>query len=155
MTAPLIRPAQLADIPHVLRHRRAMYWDMGKRDEEALRRMLISAEAFLRDAMSRGDYHGWLAEAEDGRIVSGTGLTIVPWPGSPDEPEPRRAWVHNVYTEPEFRHRGLARRLMQAAIEWCREQGFVNLSLHASDEGRPLYESMGFVQTNEMRLRLR
>jgi len=37
-------------------------------------------------------------------------------------------------------------------LEWCREAGYKNVSLHASDEGRPLYESMGFVPTNEMRL---
>jgi hypothetical protein len=31
------------------------------------------------------------------------------------------------------------------------ETDIVRLVLHASDEGRPLYESMGFEPTNEMR----
>jgi hypothetical protein len=32
--------------------------------------------------------------------------------------------------------------------------GLVAVFLHASDEGRPLYESLGFKATNEMVLRL-
>ncbi len=40
-------------------------------------------------------------------------------------------------------------------LAWCREQGFGSVSLHASEAGRLLYETMGFEPTNEMRLRLR
>lgn len=43
---------------------------------------------------------------------------------------------------------------MLAMIEWCREQGFREVSLHASDEGRGRYEQLGFQPTNEMRLSL-
>jgi hypothetical protein len=39
-------------------------------------------------------------------------------------------------------------------IDWCRENGFINVGLHASDEGRPVYEQLGFKPTNEMRLEL-
>ena len=80
---------------------------------------------------------------------------ISPWPGSPDDPSGLRALVLNVYTEPEFRRRGIARRIMETAIGWCREQGLGSVSLHASDFGRALYESLGFRQTNEMRLYLK
>jgi len=71
------------------------------------------------------------------------------------EPALARATVLNVYTEPAFRNRGLARRLMHAVIDWCRAQGLASVQLHASDAGRPLYESLGFGATNEMRLSLR
>ena len=40
-------------------------------------------------------------------------------------------------------------------IEWCRKKGFSAVSLHASDAGRPLYETAGFQPTNEMTLKLR
>jgi len=59
-----------------------------------------------------------------------------------------------MYTEPEHRRRGLARRLMEAMIGWCREEGYASLFLHASDEGRALYAALGFSPTNEMRRRL-
>jgi len=57
----------------------------------------------------------------------------------------------NVYTEPGSRRRGIARALMQAMMEWARAEGFDRLLLHASDNGRPLYRSLGFAPTNEMR----
>jgi GNAT superfamily N-acetyltransferase len=155
MTEIRIREAGPGDIAQILHHRRAMFWDMGNHDEEAHRLMLVNSEAFLRDAMPRGRYRGWLAETADGQVVAGAGVTILDWPGSPGDPAPCRAWVQNVYTEPAFRRRGLARLLMERAVEWCRAEGMANLSLHASEFGRPLYESLGFLPTNEMRLRLR
>ena len=59
-----------------------------------------------------------------------------------------------MYTEPEYRKRGIARRIMNAILECCRAEGFHSVSLHASEFGRPLYVSMGFELTNEMRLKL-
>ena len=155
MAPILIREAGIEDIPHILHHRRSMFWEMGNHDEEAHRRMLASAEAFLRGAMPRSGYRAWMAETTQGRVVAGAGITITEWPGSADDSTSRRAWIQNVYTEPEFRRQGLARRLMDTAVEWCRGAGFANVFLHASVFGRPLYEEMGFEQTNEMRLRLK
>lgn len=44
---------------------------------------------------------------------------------------------------------------MQTMIDWCRHEGFTHVSLHASADGRSLYESLGFEPSNEMRLNLR
>ena len=44
---------------------------------------------------------------------------------------------------------------MQEMIEWCRCEGYGSVSLHASEWGRPLYESIGFKPTNEMSLEMR
>jgi len=42
---------------------------------------------------------------------------------------------------------------MKKIIAWSREQSLDDLVLHASDDGRGLYEQLGFVLTNEMRFR--
>ncbi len=42
--------------------------------------------------------------------------------------------------------------LMEQIIAWSREHDIESLVLHSSDDGRALYEHLGFVQTNEMRL---
>jgi GNAT superfamily N-acetyltransferase len=57
----------------------------------------------------------------------------------------------NVYTEPQWRRRGIARQLVIALMQWASDKGADQLVLHASDAGRPLYESLGFAATNEMR----
>jgi hypothetical protein len=46
----------------------------------------------------------------------------------------------------------LARSLVEIILERCKELGFDTVELHASDQGRPIYASMGFAPTNEMRL---
>ena len=57
----------------------------------------------------------------------------------------------NVYTEAAHRRRGVARALMDVMLGWCRDRDISRVLLHASDEGRPLYETLGFLPTNEMR----
>jgi hypothetical protein len=56
-----------------------------------------------------------------------------------------------VYVERDYHRRGVVRRHMEAIISWVPETNVVWLVLHASDEGRPLYKSMEFEPTNEMR----
>ncbi|MCU1233598.1 MAG: GCN5-related N-acetyltransferase [Candidatus Solibacter sp.] len=148
-----IRPATPSDIPHVVLHRKRMFADMGRGTEADREAMGLTTAAYLRDAMPSGKYRGWLAETSAGDVVSGVGVAIYDWPGSPDDPAQRRGIVINVYTEPEFRRRGIARRLMDTLVEWCRAEGFGSVALHASKDGRPLYEAMGFQPTNEMRLK--
>ena len=81
-------------------------------------------------------------------------MILVEYHPSPIDPRPRRPWVVNVYVEQAWRRRGLARQLMDVMVQWSRAAGYSNLFLHASDDGRPLYESLGFGATNEMRLKL-
>lgn len=58
----------------------------------------------------------------------------------------------NVYVEPAWRRRGVAAALMRTLLEVLAERRIRRVVLHASEEGRRLYERLGFVQTNEMRL---
>ena len=45
----------------------------------------------------------------------------------------------------------MARRLMTEILSWARAVRLESLVLHAATDGRPLYEQLGFVATNEMR----
>ncbi len=42
---------------------------------------------------------------------------------------------------------------MLTILDWLKQRGFRAVNLHASAEGRPLYEKLGFEATNEMRLK--
>jgi GNAT superfamily N-acetyltransferase len=150
----LIRPATPADLPEILRHRRGMYESMGYTNAGALSAMLSTCEPYLASTLANGSFRCWLAE-EGPRIAGGGAILINPWPSHPYDLECRRATILNVYVYPRFRRQGIARRLMQTMVDWCREQQFAVVYLHASDEGRPLYEKMGFEPTTEMRLKLR
>ncbi|HWC96452.1 MAG TPA: GNAT family N-acetyltransferase [Candidatus Sulfopaludibacter sp.] len=145
-----IRRATLQDLPQILRFRRAMLSDMGSTSEEALERMEIAAAAFLREGFLDSTCFVWIAE-EQAPVGCGM-LHVVPWIPSSVDASARRVWVHNVYTEPGHRRRGIASEIMQTMLAWCRAEGFRSVSLHASEHGRRIYELLGFRPSNEMRL---
>jgi GNAT superfamily N-acetyltransferase len=154
-----VRPAEAADIPLLARHRAAMFRDMGhlaSNQEEPLERATAS---YLRDALPRGEYLAWVAEDNDApsALIGGTGVQLRPIlprprPGSDDLELGPEAIVLNVYVEPPWRRRGVAEALMRAALDALADRGIRRIVLHASADGRRLYERLGFAPTNEMRL---
>ena len=158
-TAPVtefrIREVGIDDLEEVLRHRRQMFFDMGYRDEAALDSMIGHSRPCVAKYLSEGSYKGWFAVAQDGEIAAGVGLIITELVSGPLRPDQiQRPYLLNVYTYPQFRKMGFARKLTELAIEYCRNQKFGIVWLHASEYGRALYESLGFVPTNEMKLML-
>ena len=149
-----IRKATSSDIPEILHQRRRMYEDMHYTDASALAEMIRLSADYLGKAITDGSFHAWLACAQD-KPIAGGAVIISPWLAHPYDLECRRATILNVYTEPEYRRRGIARQLVETMIARCKQQGLARITLHASDDGRHLYESLGFEVSNEMRLKLR
>ncbi len=150
-----IRTATPLDSAVILHHRRRMFEDMQEGSAQDLDRMAEATGPWLDRALADGSYRGWLAETAVSQVVAGGGVLISSWPAGPRDPYTRRAVILNVYCELEFRRRGLARQLMLLIIQWLKDEGFSSVALHASSEGRHLYEKLGFRATNEMRLDLK
>ena len=153
----LIREAGLDDIPVLARHRSAMFRDMGSIQSELEAPLITATATYLADAMPRGDYLGWIAQACEGTAaIGGAGVQLrplVPRPltsGDGLELGPE-AIVLNVYVELEWRRRGVGEALMQTLLAALALKNIRRIVLHASPDGRNLYERLGFVQTNEMR----
>jgi GNAT superfamily N-acetyltransferase len=138
-----------------MHHRRRMFLDMGRKEDDDFAASSVTSRAFFSERLANGQYRAWMVESATGQIIAGAGVIIFDYHSSPLDPTPKRPMVVNVYTDPSHRRQGIARKLMELIVEWCRLEGFGSILLHASDEGRPLYESMGFKTTNEMRLMLR
>jgi Acetyltransferase (GNAT) domain len=60
--------------------------------------------------------------------------------------------IINVFTEPQWRRHEIVGLLIKGIVAWSKSERLDRLILHASDEGRSLYEKFGFVASNEMRL---
>ena len=150
-----IRQGTLDDVETVVAHRRAMFREMGYRDEQALDKMCEAFRPWLERRMQRNEYLAWFAVGQSGTIAAGLGLWLMDWPPHMIGPGAARGNILNVYTRPESRRMGLARRLMDAALAWCLLNRIRAVILHASDDGRRLYESLGFEATNEMRISLK
>jgi GNAT superfamily N-acetyltransferase len=149
-----IRPGTLADILSITRHRLGMMLEMGLATPDQCAAYDPDFRAFAQREMSAGNFHSFLAASSTGVIAGGGAVYVVVWPGNPYDRLQKRVFILNVYTEPEFRRRGIARAVVGAMVDWCRAQGFHSIRLLASEAGRPLYQSMGFLPTNEMKLEL-
>jgi GNAT superfamily N-acetyltransferase len=156
-----IRRVTTADLAIVARHRAEMFTDMGTLPASLYATLVERSIAHLEKAVPSGEYVGWLVtpEGRPQEVLAGAGVLLrrVPphpsrAPGEPALAEGRQALVINVFTEAPWRRRGLALLLMEHLLAWCGERGVETVVLHASDDGRPLYERLGFVATNEMRL---
>ena len=59
-------------------------------------------------------------------------------------PTGKRAHLMNVYVKKDFRRKGLAKKMLELLIEEAKSRKVTEISLDATEKGRPLYESMGF-----------
>lgn len=82
--------------------------------------------------------------ARDGRIVSCAWLLLVEKPPSPRFPHGRTGVLFNVYTASERRHQGLASSVMRHLLDHAHAMELDVVELHATDDGYPLYCSLGF-----------
>jgi len=158
-----IRLATRADLDVISDHRARMFSDMGELPADLFEAFRAQSKDTLHGMFERNQYIGWLATSPDDpdKIVAGAGVAlrdVAPHPqpnsaGKFDIASGRQAIIQNVYTEPDWRRRGIGTLLMKEIIAWSQKTGIDSLVLHASNEGRPLYEKLGFVPTTEMRFR--
>ena len=153
-----IRLGTATDAALLAEHRASMFREMGTLAASAEPVLIEASAKYFQTAVPSGEYIAWLMhEASDpAKVVAGGGVQIRSLLPRPDADGlrlliGREAIVLNMYVDRQWRRRGLARQLMNEIIGWARTAGIVRLVLHASDEGRPLYASMGFVPTPEMR----
>jgi GNAT superfamily N-acetyltransferase len=54
--------------------------------------------------------------------------------------------IHAIYVVPAYRRSGVARLLMEAAFQWGRDQGCIEVDLHVlqNSPAKLLYEGLGF-----------
>lgn len=150
-----IRQATVADIPDLVRLRRAMFEAMGFDDPTQLAAADEAAAAYFAENIPTGEFYGWLAIASStGEAIGSGGVVIDRHPPGPVNLSGQTGYIMNLVTVPRYRRRGIGRRMMQVIIEWLAEQGLRRITLHTTEMGRPLYEELGFVNGNEMQLRL-
>lgn len=90
------------------------------------------------------DLLAFVARDDEGMIVSCAWLLLVTKPPSPRFPHGQTGTLFNVYTMPEHRRRGLARRVMEQLLGTAYELDLDVVELNATEDGYELYRSLGF-----------
>ena len=85
----------------------------------------------------------------DGRCVACASMSYIEIMPTFSHSSGKRAHLMNVYTEENYRRRGIAKHLVNMLIGDARAHGATEISLDATESGRPLYESMGFKASEE------
>ena len=76
---------------------------------------------------------------------------VIDWPPHPSHPTmDKRGYVLNVYVEPPYRRKGLARELMRLAEAEFARRGVQFVILHSTEQGKSLYAGLGWSGTTEM-----
>ncbi len=144
------RLATPADSELIATHRHAMFAEMGRSDPAALEAMRCNFVPWVERMLAGGKYVGWIVLDGERPVASG-GFFELEWPPHPWDPaSEHRGYLLNFWVEPEYRGRGLASSLVNEALAEARRRKLRVVSLHASDAGQPVYESMGFRTTSEM-----
>lgn len=73
-------------------------------------------------------------------------ITIMP---TFSHPTGKRAHLMNVYTRKEFRRKGVGKMMIYFLIDEAKSRGVTEISLDATEMGRPLYKALGFNANEE------
>ena len=95
--------------------------------------------------MSDGTFVSWIA-VDNGRIVGTSGMSFVERPPYFGCPSGRTGILSSMYTDKEYRRRGIARELLSRVVQEARDYGCGTVQITASDMGVLLYNDFGFVR---------
>lgn len=116
--------------------------DLGSITDDDLRLIKTSLPSYYEKHLNK-DLMVYVARNEDD-IVSCAFLLIVEKPMSPSFITGKTGTVLNVYTKPEYRGRGYAKKLMTLMLEDAATWDVSVIELKSTDEGYFLYKSIGF-----------
>ena len=145
------------DIPELVRLRIAyMIDDFGSISEYERRCMEEQLPDYFDRRLGK-ELIAFVARAEE-RLVAAAYLLIIEKPANPFLPNGLDGEVLSVYTENEYRGKGICTQLMRNMIEYAKENRLCRIDLMATEEGYQVYKKVGFEDKTQkymdMRLKL-
>ncbi|MBD5435968.1 MAG: GNAT family N-acetyltransferase [Treponema sp.] len=96
-----------------------------------------------------GDHATVFALDGNGECAGVASLCFIDVMPTFEHPARKRAHFMNVYVRAEARRRGIGKKMVARLIEEARARGATEITLDATEEGRLLYESLGFAENKE------
>ncbi|MCR4947990.1 MAG: GNAT family N-acetyltransferase [Treponema sp.] len=94
--------------------------------------------------LADGTFVSWLALDGD-KIIGTSGMSFVEKPPYFGCPSGRIGLLSSMFTNPDYRRKGIAKELLHRVVEEARAYGCGAVQITASDMGVKLYTAYGFV----------
>lgn len=94
--------------------------------------------------MADGTFVSWLA-FDGGKIIGTSGMSFVEKPPYFGCPSGKMGLLSSMYTDPEYRRRGIAKELLDRVVKEAGNYGCGTVQITASDIGVKLYAAYGFI----------
>ena len=98
---------------------------------------------------SRQDQTTLLAVNDENEVIGCATICYIEIMPTFSHQSGKRAHLMNVYTNKDYRRKGIAQKMLGQLIDEAKQKGVTEISLDATASGKPLYESCGFVKNEE------
>ena len=147
--------ATMEDIDELVRTRIIVLRAANKLpDDEDMFVVEKESYAYYRRALETGEHIAYLVY-DNGAFVGAGGVSFYQVMPTYHNPTGKKAYIMNMYTASEYRRQGIAFHTLDLLVKDARKQGISQITLEATEMGRPLYERYGFVKMeDEMELKV-
>ena len=122
-------------------------------DEEDMAEVKEQSYEYYKNALQNDTHIAYLVFDGD-EFVGAGGVSFFRVMPTFHNPSGEKAYIMNMYTNPEYRRQGIAYKTLALLVKEAKERGIKSISLESTESGRALYEKFGFVKMNdEMELR--
>ena len=141
--------ATMEDIEELVRTRIIVLRAANKlSDDEDMSVVEEESYAYYRRALETGEHIAYLVY-DNGKFIGAGGVSFYQVMPTYHNPTGKKAYIMNMYTASEYRRQGIAFHTLDLLVKEARKQGISQITLEATEMGRPLYERYGFVKMED------
>lgn len=104
--------------------------------------------SYYKRALENGDHIAYLIY-DNGKFVGAGGVSFYQVMPTFHNPSGKKAYIMNMYTAPGYRRQGIAFHTLDLLVKDAKERCVSQITLEATDIGRPLYEKYGFIKAED------
>lgn len=117
-------------------------------EDKDLSKVEQESYAYYKRALKSGEHIAYLVY-DNHTFIGAGGVSFYQVMPTYHNPSGKKAYIMNMYTAPEYRRQGIAYHTLDLLVKAAKEQGVSQITLEATNQGRPLYEKYGFVKMKQ------
>ena len=143
------KKATIADIDELVKTRIIVLRAANKlSNDEDMYVVKEESYAYYRRALENGEHIADLVY-DNGAFIGAGGVSFYQVMPTYHNPTGKKAYIMNMYTASAYRRQGIAFHTLDLLVKDVRKQGVSQITLEATEMGRPLYEKYGFVKMKD------